>query len=252
MPRPRNRINPLGEGRRSFPSSGLVRLAVLAMPALLLCACGLETVSYYSPPTLSWDGSILVLTHSTANTDVTFRGYDVYYRAYADETRAKTDRESIETALGLSTSTPEGMRAKITGLSFRPIYLASDKMNEPSPLFVESSNKAVQYSITFTSGDRTKNWFYTSTVDGVPTQGPDLIRSTMKDIEVQNSFNFTYSVGDKDYDGTGGVLSVNTSPGSTIHFVFFAIGYGFDPVKLTDIYSLPAALYKNIDYPIPQ
>jgi hypothetical protein len=102
----------------------------------------------------------------------------------------------------------------------------------------------ITFTIYLTPTGTPNNWFYTSTDSSV---GTDLTRST------GYSFNSQYTLGDKDYDslGSDGTTNVTVSSFATIHFVFFALAFGYDPAKILNIYSMPVSLGSVVDYVLP-
>jgi hypothetical protein len=257
---PRNRLRRIGEGPSRAPSAPLFRGALILSSALLVSNCGLENVSFYTPPTFQNYSGVLRLTHSTANTDSTFLGYNVYYKAYADPKKAGSEKASVEAALGLATSTPESSLNQIKGLGFKPVYLASKPDNETLPLLsVPDADKSTgrYFSISLTANSDPANWSFTDSTDPSTAAGTEIVRSTAKSKDGQyvgNSFNGEYVVGDKDYDGSvaDSTAPISSPYGSTIHFVFFAVAYGYDLVKIRDIYSMPVSLDgEPVEYFIP-
>ena len=67
-----------------------------AAPVLLLfSSCGIETVAYLSPPSTSYtsqtDFTKLTISAGNYDTSTDFRGYEVYYRIYAQPTSGQFD-----------------------------------------------------------------------------------------------------------------------------------------------------------------
>jgi hypothetical protein len=230
----KRRIIRLGEGgtpsRRPSPGSPLALFLALAFPLLTLCGCGLESLVYYSPPGfVLGGGNIITLSHNTSNID-NFIGYDIYYRAYSTLTDATNARTTIENASNVTTSTPEGVLAQLTGIQgYKKMFLASTPTVAPTPLLSGASTYTIQLT-------NTENWYYYS--DVVPSHIA-LVRGTGSG----ESFNATYSIGvspaTTDYTSPD---NSSRSSGQSVFIVAFAVAYGYDFTKLLSIYSFPASL----------
>jgi hypothetical protein len=220
-----------GEGKSR--SRALLRLALAVLgPLPWLCACGLESVNYYSPPDFQYAGNIITLRHNSDNGDSSFLGYDIYYRAYYSLAEADSARSSIESATNSTTSTPESVLSKMTSeLGFKKIYLASAPTDEPKPLFKDGAR--IHY-IYLPKDSSTTNWYY---VTNSSSDHVEIVRST----GYGDSFNEAYKINDADYGST-----TNGVNHGTVYIVAFALAYGYDFSKLASIYSFPASLYQPI------
>lgn len=239
--------------RKGEGTSRLKGILVGCIAAPLLClslsTCGLDSIVYYSQPSFSYDGGLLTLNHNTANTEF-FLGYDIYYRVYSDVSVADTDRLEIESATSSTTGTPETAIAKMIGLQFKKIYLASAPTIEPTPLLkVDTPTSSTTFNIYMQGSTSSSNWYFTTAAD--PTQ-LEIVRGTgtvNSATGLGQSFNSSYSViSDTDYDST----TTAAGSGGTIHFVFFAVAYGYNINKLAAVYSYPTSTYlSDISYSIP-
>jgi hypothetical protein len=215
-----------------LPPLRLASLAAVASAALCLSGCGLESVTYYSPPTFAYAGNILTLTHNSDNSDSSFLGYDIYYRAFGTLAEANTARASIESATNATTSTPESVLALLAANSFKKVYRATAPTTAPSPLLDEG---ATTYYMYLANDSSTTNWYYITNIDATHVE---IVRGTGNG----DSFNDSYLAGDVDYGST--TMSV-TSKGS-VYIVAFAVAFGYDFTNLKSTYSFPASLYQPI------
>jgi hypothetical protein len=196
------------------------------IPAMLLAlaSCGIETVSIYEAPGFSEDGGLLKLTHDSANdSDPSFSGYEIYYRAYQDSSAADTDRTAIQDYIDLETSTPDSCITKLESLKYKRIRNYQGK--DVRPLFSPST---ATFNLYYTSGD----WY----VAEFPSGEQSVTRS------IGSSFQSQYETDDEDYSGSEGRTS-----GGTVHFVVFAVAYGLDVTSsFNEIYSFPAGIGSTI------
>jgi hypothetical protein len=226
-----------GEGRRPSCLRPLALCIALAFPLISLTGCGLETVTYYSPPGFLYGGNILTLTHNSGNSDANFLGYDIYYRAYSNLTDADAARLAIENATNLTSSTPESILSQLTSaLSFKKIYAAANPTVSPTPLLKNASI----YTFQLPNSSSSTNWYYTTDLD--PATPVQIVRGT--GVSPGMSFNYPYTVGDIDYATPA--TNAGVGLGQPVFIVAFAVAYGYDFTKLTSIYSFPASLYQTI------
>jgi hypothetical protein len=239
---PSNDPRRIGEGERPLLSVSLSRLSATLAATLALCSCGLETVTYFTAPSFVSLGSTLKLTHSIENTDSDFIGYDIFYRAYRDQSKASDDKSTIDNLIGQSTATPQSTLQQIKNLGFQMIRLSTNPSIDQLPLFrVTAKSTQVYYLISINLLNQAGDWYYTVSTDPSSSAGIGIVRST------ESSFNSLYAATDKDYNGLAkDGTTADSSPslsGDTVYFVFYAIAYGYDISKPTaGIYSMPASL----------
>jgi hypothetical protein len=233
-------------GGACFCPLWLGKLLAFAVLALVLGGCGIqESTSYLQPPGFSDAGGMLTLSDVSANdSDSSFLGYDIYYRAYyynssaADSPDADTALNAIDAAIGSSTSTPDSVLSLMTSTySFRKMYLAATPSVTPTPLLPKNVST---YYIYYPNTSSTKDWYYTTTAS---TTQINLIRNNGNTNASENSFNYTYTISDPDYGSTtNGVTS-----GGYVAIVAFAVAYGYDFSTLTTKTSFPASLYLPVN-----
>jgi hypothetical protein len=198
-----------------------------------LTACGLEEdVTYYSPPDFAYAGNIVTLRHNSSNDDESFRGYDIYYRAFYSEAEANTARSSIESATNSTSSTPESVLSLLTSNGFKKVFLAAQPDATPIPLLEEGPKTFYFY---LSNDSPSTNWYFST------SQNPshiEIVRGTGNG----DSFNEPYRVGDIDY----GSSKDSVDPGETVFIDAFAIAYGYDLANMKTTYSFPASLYQPI------
>lgn len=217
---PRNRPGRLA-------SAGRVRCRLFSLPpalilaaAALLSSCGLETVTIYDSPGFSDVTGILTLTHDTSNdSESSFLGYEIYYRAYDSTDKANTDRTAIEAAIDLDSATPDSCMSKLESLNYRRMTNASGSDERP------------RFRRTIFSSDSLYIYYGPLgwDIENVDVVGDDIRRWT------KDSFNSAYVSGDEDYAGTDDLTNENT-----VYFVFFAVAYGVDfATSFNEILSYP-------------
>ncbi len=226
---PRDRIGRLGKesaGRRQALS-----LATALAAAALLASCGLETVVIYESPGFTDDAGRLTLSHDAANeSDPSFLGYEIYYRAYDSSEAADTDRKAIEAAIDQDSATPDSCMSKLESLKFRRMTNAVG--SDERPRFRTSIFIADKLAIFYGAS----GW---DIADVAPDED-DIKRWTSQ------SFNSTYYPDDEDYAGSSTLVSPNPA-----YFVFFAVAYGFDIVSgFKEVHSYPKGTGNVVEIPL--
>jgi hypothetical protein len=227
-----------GQGNREAHGPRRHRVVSWRLPLVLFCilavsSCGLEEdVTYYSPPEFAYAGNIITLRHNSGNDDVSFLGYDIYYRAFFSEAEADTARSTIESATNSTSSTPESVLSMLTSNGFKKVYLAAESNVTPMPL-LEEGPKTFYFSLS--NDSKSTNWYYSTNQNSAHIE---IARGTGNG----ESFNEPYSVGDIDYGSSKG----NVDSGDTVYIDAFAIAYGYDLTTLVSTYSFPASLYQPI------
>jgi hypothetical protein len=233
---PRNSSS-VGRGKGTSPSGFPLRLnlaVILAISTLAFNGCGIENgVTYYSPPDFAYAGNLITLRHNSDNSDSSFLGYDIYYRAYYTLAEANTARSSIESATNSTASTPESVLSLLSSSGFRKINLASAPTVTQTPLLKEGPST---YYFSLSNDSPTTNWYYST--NEAPATHIQIVRGT----GYGESFNEPYLVGDIDYGSTeNGIGS-----GVAVYIDAFAVAYGYNFSSLASIYSFPASLYQPI------
>jgi hypothetical protein len=206
-------------------------------------------VTYYQAPAFTYAGYAITLTHNTANTASTFLGYNIYYHAYQTQTLADTARQTIESAISSSSSTPQSVLASMTNQGFVEIYNASTPTVSPTPLCSVSSSAAttaVNFNFLMDNTSIATNWYYTASTDSSSTHHY-VVRALPTVVAPYNSFNYTYQTSDSDYASTNNAVTA----GGIVYLVFFAVAYGYDISTLSSIYSFPTSLWQSIAYTLP-
>jgi hypothetical protein len=215
---PRNSSS-MGRGKGTSPSGFPLRLnlaVILAISTLAFNGCGIENgVTYYSPPDFAYAGNLITLRHNSDNSDASFLGYDIYYRAYVSLVEANTARSSIESATNSTTSTPESVLSLLSSSGFKKINLASAPTVTQTPLLKEGPNT---FYFHLSSNSPTDNWYYTT--NDAPATQVEIVRST----GYGDSFNEPYQVGDIDYGST----SNGVPSGEYVFIDAFAVAYGYN------------------------
>jgi len=209
---------------------------------LILSACGLPTYIYLYPPLdfFSPSANRLQIDHDINNYDSTeganqsFKGYEIYYRAYDNATAAQTDINLLISNASIYSDYPT--KFKLYAENTLHFVRLRIKENNSSPLI----------SITNPSIDGISYYVYlNANSDWKLNNGSVDTASLARNIASQD-FNSRYSFfsqanyqsGDADYEGAN-------SPG-TVYFAFFTIAFGSDSFE--SVYSDPSIISSPILY----
>ena len=140
--------------RRALP---LLQLLFFAALSPFLTTCGIETVTTLQPPGfISPSTNLLQLTHNTANSASTLKGYRFTTTgirwSWWNLKPPDTARQAIEAAIGRQNATPETCLSLMQSLGFTRIFDGdgNDGPNGIRPLFempTTSLSTALQYNI---------------------------------------------------------------------------------------------------------
>jgi hypothetical protein len=234
-------------GRRGLPG-------ILVLSALLWTACGLPEPFYLNPPTAAFNNDPTTGSFTIQMTDHSsepeFRGYELYYKFYADATAASAEAAS----LGGPTKTVDDLlqhgfltlcRGPGTGAGELPLPQDSSVETRATPFLainVNDRSPVVAFPITVTfnpegATEISTNFSYTS-----PTYGPT---SQEIDRHVDASTGrckpFTFGAGnyvqtDADFSAVYGSIQ-----GQLLYVAVYAVSYGLQDLS-TPIFSYPVAL----------
>ena len=219
-------------------ANGISRPRCLSYSAafiLLLSACGLPTVAYLYPPSMTVNNSIVRLNNDSRNyeasegTSQTYRGIELFYRIYQDQNTA----DNVLTALAnLSASydgAPDSFIAAATGSSYNFRRLRSSTSSS-QPLLSIAAGDESNFDLSLTSGD----WTF-----GI---GSTIIRN----ITTTSNTSFykkDFETGDDDYVGS------TSNPTATYYIVLFAVSFGIDQTTVGQtVYSMPAIPSNYVSY----
>jgi hypothetical protein len=241
--------------------------------ALCLSTCGMESIPYYDPPIAILLTGIsnpsFSFRHNTSNgSQENFVGYKVYYRLYADQDKANSDRNAILNLTNASSPSPEIVFTRMTDTyKFVPMLYRVPGSNPDSyedDLFeslIEVADadlgNSVSYTIIFNPNNE---WSLSTSKGGVVSSAVELYRSTTnegRDVPPYKSFmsgdfisspvGDATSSGDTDYYGyiESTKAWIDIGRGGTrqekLYLVVFAMGVGRDPEQFwKDTPSLPA------------
>jgi len=238
-------------------------------------SCGIESVPYYYPPnatTASSASTTLTFYHNTSNNTSDFKGYELYYRCYADWNKAEYDRQSIEALAASSSAAPDSvLYSMINTYKFNRMYDSSTSSGN-TPLLWFSNPAYKQSSITYVVAiPSTSAWTVHTTYgyDGsslttnlyraaYPSSGSYTHKYFSNPPSGTNLADFTASnPTDNDYDGntyssaSSGTIATsgnnNTyNSGVALYMVVFAVGIGLPQDTLNTVPSLPASFGASI------
>lgn len=224
-------------GRRKAPRlSPLGPILCLALAALA-GGCGIDTYTYYYPPTVSYTAPNMELSHNTSNSDPSLLGYDIYYRVFQEKTSADGVCAAIYAAANSSSSSPSGLLAQLVagtlpGYSgYRFYKMANENGVDPTPLLKVDDGE--DYRLTITTGD----WV----IYNVDTAADYIRARRTSSLTTANRLFYESSVGatwqSSDYDYSGDTISGST----TVYLVAFAVAYGFNlgASGPAETYSMP-------------
>lgn len=221
----------------------------LIVACVLISSCGLPKTLYLSPPDFSSSGdNLLVLTHTIDNYDASeglnqsFKGYEIYYKAYASYSLAENAVASLQTSMSTYSSNPTQFMNIADDLGFVRIRRESTSAKPLITIAAPDSDAWAQVQIPSVLDSR--DWELTTTNPSSASPIP-VFRSILDQTRWSFYDTRNFHEGDADYSGA--------SDPSNLHFVFFAVAYGKDPeATWQDIYSLPDTITVSgnlISYP---
>ena len=213
---------------------------------LLLClalaglvgGCGIDTYTYYYPPTVSYTDPLMELSHNASNSDPSLLGYDIYYRVFQEKTSADSVCSAIYSAANSSSSSPSGLLAQLVagtlpGYSGYKFYkMANESGIDPTPLLKVDDGE--EYRLTITAGDW-KIYNVDSATDYTSARRTSSL-TTANRLFYELSSGTTWQSTDYDYSGA------SISGSTTVYLVAFAVAYGFNlgASGPAETYSMPA------------
>ena len=217
------------------PGFSLFLYSLLAVTIAITASCGLGYVPYLYPPAdfSASGGSQLSLVHDVDNYDPSettqsFKGYEIYYKAFDSEANAESLAGSIYDLEEDSTSSADSLKSKIDGFGMQRI--ASEANTGTKPLIqIAMPSTSHSFEVNLLTSD---DW----TLIENGTLLATLVRSDGSGDWPSFNLKDGYDSGDSDYSGEG-------SP-DTVFFVFAAVAYGTDSSETIgdEIYSTPVGL----------
>lgn len=201
---------------------------------LLFFSCGLPKTIFLSSPGFSTTGAYqLVLTHNINNYDVSegvdqsFKGYEIFYRAYDSELSAQAVVATLQNNIGTYESNPNQFMNAAEALGF--VRMKEDATSVKPLIAINAPDMSSTATLEIST---TSDWEITST-DPNPDESFLVVRNISDYLRSSFYDNANYLLSDTtDYTG------VSSPP--TIYFVFFAVAYGADPEAIGQgVYSLP-------------
>lgn len=216
-------------------------LSSMAFLCILFGSCGLSNYIYLYPPrdfSSSAGSPPLALTHDIQNYNDTegssqsFKGYEIYYRAYSSSSEAETDIENLTVASSRYADSPASFISYAENLSFLRMLNSSTAI--PPLISITNPSTEAQYYIYLNAAS---DW--TLLLDS--TQKATLVRNISESSRGSFYLKSNYKSIDADYEGAD-------SP-STVYFVFFAVAYGSNPDSVgEEVYSAPVIIDTDVTY----
>jgi len=234
---------------RSLGLTGAVLAVLVGCLLLGLLGCGLQDVPYFGPPIFSYETGVFKLSDSgnvSASTSTSiFRGYEIFYRVYSEESSANTDLQSLTTWANLVTESatmdPDTFFVNAQDLGFVRIRRQSDSAAPLINLLIEQSDSSQSFLLNIPSNS---NWYINPERD---ESSQTIVGRTLASTTSTTKLSFyelsNYEVGDQDYDGISNPLS-----GSSLYFVFFAVGYWTSTEDLSEHYGAPTVIPQVVTY----
>jgi len=212
--------------RRGFLLGVAVTVSALSFA---LGGCGLENIPYYDPPVFSSDGATILTLRDNGNVstdDSSFKGYEVFYRAYTSSENAELIQETLTTYAGNVVSGDMEPDTFMTWAENNG-FVRMCRLSDSAALLVaptDTSNYYIQLP-------QDQDWYIWQDGSSTQTAVARSISSTSR-LSFYKASN--YNSGDADFAGT-----VTPSTGTTLYFVFFAAGYWVNTEDLTANYGAP-------------
>lgn len=214
--------------------SRVFRLFYCAVLVAVLWACGIQNLPYLYPPesfTAPAVNQLLSLVHNTDNYDASettqsFKGYEIYYRAFDNPDSATSLMTQIEAAsTTISTLETLGMQRMALGTAPGTSPLISVPLPNSAHGFTIDISKSPDWTISEEDG----------TLNGTPID--NAVRSTGNNGYKSFQEKSGYVPTDSDYAG------YDNNP-STVYFVFAALASGIDSSEAIglQIYSSPTVI----------
>ena len=214
-----------------------------------LTACGLPTNIYLYPPGFSASANQLSITNNPNNYDVgestnqSFKGYEIYYRAYSDSATATAMATTLAIKVSTYTDNPVGFMSYANTAGFFRIKLLEGDGTpvDTTPLISISAAKAQSEDLYYLNLEPNSDWLES---DGTTNHPVCRSMSNLTRSGFYKKANYLSSSNDEDFVG-------NDSP-SIVYFVFFAVAYGNDPTSPWEsVYSIPVVLSGGVVSYVP-
>ncbi|PKL06612.1 MAG: hypothetical protein CVV53_03410 [Spirochaetae bacterium HGW-Spirochaetae-9] len=204
------------------------------LPCLLtttLIGCGLPTVAYlYPPKSMTVENATIRIQNDSQNFETseggtqTFKGIEVFYRIYQDNSTASTMLSTLGTLSESYDENPDRFIEVATGSSYKFMRLRNS-VDRIQPLLSIAATDDATYYIQLNG---LSNWTLTN---------GSTIHNVIRTISTTSDDRFyarDFKTGDDDYGGT------TSGSGSTYYMVFFAVSYGQDQTTVgQNVYSMP-------------
>ncbi len=205
--------------------------------------CGLPTYLYLYPPSDFDDSSEsqLTLEHNISNYDSTegsdqsFKGYEIYYRAYDSPETAQDEINSLVTNASTYEGYPDSfMTYATTTLDFVRLRFISS--NESPLLSISNPSNSAYFYINLNADI---DWTLNDEDNNILNY---FARNITSDFSTRGSFftSSNYENGDDDYEGSDAPAA--------IYFAFYAVAFGSDSETFETVYSDPVVIDSYLSY----
>jgi len=222
----------------------LARSIVICLAfALLVAGCGLPTVAYLYPPDMDVNNTIISIQNDSRNyessegSSQTYRGVEVFYRVFQNETSASTITATLNDYLGTYSDNPDGFINLVTGSTYKFGRLRNSN-NRSQPLIPIDASDGSTFYIQLKDFNSASDWILTDSNNVPLSSGSVDISHIIRTLDSSSSetsfYKKDFKASDDDYSGSTGSVT------DTYYIIFFAVSYGIDQATVGQtVYSIP-------------
>ena len=220
---------------------GKFRYYFFCLALAFFSSCGLPTVSYLYPPTMTVNNTIISLQNDARNyessegSNQTYRGIEIFYHVYQNESSASSMLTTIGNLSDSYDNEPDTFKDIVTGSSYN-FQRLRNTINLSQPLIPINASSDEMFYLNLKSN---ADWELDDHNNSPVYDGTTNISQIVRNITASNSATGFYS---KDFDTTDVDYtgSTITSSATTVYIVFFAVSYGSDQTTVGQpVYSMP-------------
>ena len=224
---------------RSLGLTGAVLAVLVGCLLLGLLGCGLQYDPYFGPPIFSYETGVFELSDSgnfSASTSTfIFRGYEIFYRVYSSESTAISDQAYLSNFAASVTNESNALKPNdfVQDAKFNKGFTRIRRIADSIAPLIAASDQT-----SFLKIPQDAEWYVEQ--DGMQTTVCRNLSNTTSRLSFYKLSN--YENGDDDYE-----YSESTS-GSALYFVFFAVGYWTNTEDFSENYGAPAVIPQVVPY----
>ena len=223
----------------------------LTLFTVLFMSCGIPSYPYLYPPE-ALGGAIVGFRHDENNDPDVFRGYEIFYRFYADDpdtagtSPAEIDMQNYFNEEGAIRSIIYGTSSSALTYGFRRLIIAGNSDADPPPqLPINIADRNNTFTINFDENELEDEISFT--YDSVPY---NVFRYVNYDAGSEFDYKPFLPANDEDlYDFPIGESDIHDSEEvavDSIYVAFFAVPYGFDAEAVEELYANGS--YEGMEY----